>query len=171
LNGEPVEATRLNDGDEILLGSKKLRIFSLAAGKGAVTTAPPAESPAEPPEPEELVLPEPEPTPVREEVPKPRPAARTASAGTPTIPGYKVDRLLGRGAMGNVYLSTQESLDRRVALKVLKTKLAGRAAQSPEHRDRLRRRPIRRAALPFHGVHGGGLHRGQARGARAAPVA
>jgi serine/threonine protein kinase len=123
LNGEPVKATRLNDGDEILLGSKKLRIFSLAAGKGAVATALPAESPAEPPEPEELVLPEP--TPVREEVPKPRPAARTASAGTPTIPGYKVDRLLGRGAMGDVYLSTQESLDRRVALKVLKPKLAG----------------------------------------------
>ncbi len=125
LNGEPVDATRLSDGDEILLGSKKLRIFSLAAGKSAVATAPPAESPAEPSEPEELVLPEPKAAPAPEVVPKPRPAARTASAGTPTIPGYQVDRLLGRGAMGDVYLSTQESLDRRVALKVLKPKLAG----------------------------------------------
>ncbi len=131
LNGESVDATRLGDGDEILLGSKKLRIFSLAAGKGAA--APPASPLAEAPAPEELVLPEPqpqakpvpEPAPVLEEVPKPRTAARSDSAAVPSIAGYQVDRLLGRGAMGDVYLSTQESLDRRVALKVLKPKLAG----------------------------------------------
>ena len=133
LNGESVDASRLSDGDEILLGSKKLRIFSLAAGKGTAAAAPAASPGAEPAAPEELVLPEPQPqaepapvpAPVLEEVPKPRTAARPASAAMPSIAGYQVDRLLGRGAMGDVYLSTQESLDRRVALKVLKPKLAG----------------------------------------------
>ena len=129
LNGEPVGATRLKDGDEILLGSKKLRIFSLAAGKSAPAETPLTAPPAEASEPEELVLPDPEPkpepAPALEELPRPRSTPRPAAAGTPTITGYQVDRLLGRGAMGDVYLSTQESLDRRVALKVLKPKLAG----------------------------------------------
>jgi hypothetical protein len=35
------------------------------------------------------------------------------------IPGYKVEHLIGRGGMAAVYLAIQESLDRRVALKVL----------------------------------------------------
>lgn len=131
LNGEPVDATRLSDGDEIMLGSKKLRIFSLAAGKSATAPSPPAARPAASPQPEELVLPEPEPepqpepAPPLEEVTKPRSTPRSAAGALPAITGYQVDRLLGRGAMGDVYLSTQESLDRRVALKVLKPKLAG----------------------------------------------
>ena len=36
------------------------------------------------------------------------------------IPGYKIERLIGKGGMSTVYLAVQESLDRRVALKVLK---------------------------------------------------
>lgn len=36
-----------------------------------------------------------------------------------TIPGYTVHRLLGKGGMAAVYLATQVSLDREVAIKVL----------------------------------------------------
>ncbi|MBF0284905.1 MAG: protein kinase, partial [Magnetococcales bacterium] len=37
----------------------------------------------------------------------------------PEIPGYRIERPLGRGGMAVVYLAVQESLDRRTALKVL----------------------------------------------------
>ncbi len=41
-------------------------------------------------------------------------------AGPPrSIPGYRIDRPLGRGGMGTVYLGRQLSLDRPVALKVM----------------------------------------------------
>lgn len=36
------------------------------------------------------------------------------------IPGYRIERLIGKGGMSTVYLAVQESLNRRVALKVLK---------------------------------------------------
>lgn len=36
------------------------------------------------------------------------------------IPGFKIERLIGEGGMASVYLAMQESLDRLVALKVLK---------------------------------------------------
>ncbi|HEB95327.1 MAG TPA: serine/threonine protein kinase [Sedimenticola thiotaurini] len=36
-----------------------------------------------------------------------------------TIPGYRIDRILGKGGMATVYLGTQMSLGRPVALKIL----------------------------------------------------
>ncbi|MFT5396614.1 MAG: serine/threonine-protein kinase PpkA, partial [Gammaproteobacteria bacterium] len=35
------------------------------------------------------------------------------------IPGYKIDREIGKGGMATVYLATQESLGRSVVLKIL----------------------------------------------------
>lgn len=40
------------------------------------------------------------------------------------IPGYRIEKPLGKGAMSTVYLAVQESLDRRVALKILSPQLA-----------------------------------------------
>ena len=47
-----------------------------------------------------------------------------ADAETPSIPGYRIEKVLGKGAMSTVYLAVQESLERRVALKVLAPSLA-----------------------------------------------
>ena len=40
------------------------------------------------------------------------------------IPGYRIKRELGHGGMATVFLATQESLDRSVALKVMAPSLA-----------------------------------------------
>lgn len=57
--------------------------------------------------------------------------------------GYRVERLLGRGGMGVVYEATQVSLDRRVALKVLRPDLVG----DPAFVDRFRREGRLQAAI------------------------
>jgi tRNA A-37 threonylcarbamoyl transferase component Bud32 len=47
-----------------------------------------------------------------------------------TIPGFEIERQLAQGGMATVYLATQLSLNRKVALKVL------RAFNDPEHKER-----------------------------------
>lgn len=51
-----------------------------------------------------------------------------------TVGDFKVEKLLGRGGMGEVYLATQLSLNRPVALKVLRPNLAS----NPTYLGRLR---------------------------------
>lgn len=43
----------------------------------------------------------------------------------PDIPGYRIQGVIGEGGMGTVYLATQLSLNRKVAIKVLPPYLAG----------------------------------------------
>lgn len=43
----------------------------------------------------------------------------------PRISGYQFEKIIGKGAMSTVYLALQESLGRRVAIKVLSPGLAG----------------------------------------------
>ncbi len=56
------------------------------------------------------------------------PVAEPPASGPAELPqrigGYRVERRIGRGAMGEVYLAVQESLRRPVALKVLAPRLA-----------------------------------------------
>jgi eukaryotic-like serine/threonine-protein kinase len=59
---------------------------------------------------------------------------RSAELPRPAVPGYEIDRELGRGGMGVVYLARQTKLNRPVALKMI---LAG-AHASPQDRDRFR---------------------------------
>lgn len=43
----------------------------------------------------------------------------TQSNEIPRIPGYKIERKVGRGGMADVYLGVQEALGRKVAIKIL----------------------------------------------------
>jgi serine/threonine-protein kinase len=63
-------------------------------------------------------------------------------AGT-TVDGYRVERMIGRGGMGVVYEAVETSINRRVALKVLRPELA----DDPEFVERFRREARLQASL------------------------
>lgn len=62
--------------------------------------------------------------------------------------GYKILRILGRGAMGAVYQAQQISLDRNVALKTIRSRLA----QNPASLARFTREAYAAAQLTHHNV-------------------
>jgi len=115
LNGERVTQARLKEGDDILVGSMRLRVVAAGADADA-----PEAAPAEPAAPQSA--------PKAREPSKSPPAHKTSKTKLPRIPGYQVHQRLGRGATGDVFLAVQESLDREVALKVLSQKHEADAA-------------------------------------------
>jgi hypothetical protein len=96
VNGTKVSQTRLELGDEILLGSVRLRMI---ASSSAPSKAAPKQA----------------------ATPK-KSAGSLPKSAMPKLDGYQLQRPLGKGAMGDVYLAVQISLDREVALKVLSKK-------------------------------------------------
>ncbi|WP_372371113.1 protein kinase [Candidatus Uabimicrobium sp. HlEnr_7] len=48
----------------------------------------------------------------------------------PPIPGYKIEKLLGQGGMGAVFLATDEKIQRKVAIKILGSQKEGSSTSS-----------------------------------------
>jgi WD40 repeat protein len=74
--------------------------------------------------------------------------ATEASGGHPTIPGYAIERPLGQGGMGIVYLAKELGTGRRVALKVIG---AGQLA-SPDEVKRFQREVEAAAGLEHRNI-------------------
>ncbi|MFT7670286.1 MAG: serine/threonine protein kinase [Planctomycetota bacterium] len=99
LNGTKITQARLQKGDQIMIGSVRLRVI---AAKGATPPANSAKAPEAAKKNKAKAAPQ-----------------KSSKVQKPRIAGYKVHQRLGYGAMGDVFLAVQESLDREVAIKVL----------------------------------------------------
>ncbi|QEF96186.1 Serine/threonine-protein kinase StkP [Stieleria maiorica] len=74
---------------------------------------------------------------------------KDAATGPPSrLGGYRIIRMLGRGAMGAVYQAKQVSLDRDVALKTIRTRLT----ENPASLARFTREAYAAAQLAHHNV-------------------
>jgi serine/threonine protein kinase len=129
LNGQEVRAARLSGGDSLRLAEARFEVRPLGPAPGAEPAAPSAAPSAQP----ASVAAQP-PGAVRPASGNGGRGAAGAAAGDspppgrgealPQVPGYRVERLLGRGALAKVYLAEQEKLARPVALKLLNPRWA-----------------------------------------------
>jgi hypothetical protein len=139
LNGNAVESARLSAGDEIAIGSRTLRVVDPAGPTPIPAAQSELKTPARAAPAVDLSTP---PIGVARadasasgsaafqssaaadaRVPDTRVTAPPRADKLPTIAGYRLQKQIGRGGMGTVYLSVQESLQREVALKVLAARL------------------------------------------------
>ena len=65
-----------------------------------------------------------------------------------TLGTYRLEKLLGEGGMGQVYVAVDEKLGRTVALKILRPEVVA----DPEHRARFEREAKALAALNHPGI-------------------
>src|SRR5712675_1573158 len=73
----------------------------------------------------------------------PAPVAASGSMVGKCLAHFRIEKLLGKGGMGEVYLATDVTLDRQVALKLLRREVAS----DPEYRDRFVREARAQARL------------------------
>ena len=105
LNGEALAVSRLSEGDRIRIAGVELLVSAEAPPRAQAPDPTPAKSPAPPPSPSK----------------KPRSDGHLRNGDE--IGGFRILDILGKGGQGIVYRAEQISLNREVALKVLKHSL------------------------------------------------
>jgi serine/threonine-protein kinase len=108
VNGRRVASADLRDGDHIRAGTTTLRVALVLETPGLpATVAQPAPAPAPP-------------TAGPAETPFLLPPASTVPPAFPAVPGYHVERVLGQGGMGVVYLARREDDGSPAAVKMIR---------------------------------------------------